>query len=106
MIRESDLGAWYREDRSGWRRMGGSRGRMEEVGRRRVAFEETLFGAMCVSFLRSLPGFAICAGTYLLTFCPPGPEDRENVISDKLRGMVSGFRSASHLRAAARSSSE
>jgi hypothetical protein len=42
----------------------------------------------------------------LFTFWPPGPEEREKVISDRWRGMVSGFRSASHLRAAARSSSE
>ena len=42
IINESDFGAWYREDRSGWRRMGGRRGRMEAVRRRRVAFEETL----------------------------------------------------------------
>ena len=46
------------------------------------------------------------AVAHLFTFCPPGPEDRENVISDRLRGIVSGFRAASHLRAAERSSSE
>ena len=51
-----------------------------------------------------LEGFARWA--CLFTFWPPGPEEREKVISDRLRGMVSGFRSASHLRAAARSSSE
>jgi hypothetical protein len=39
----SDLGAWYREDRTGWRRVGGKRGRREEVGMRSVAFEETLW---------------------------------------------------------------
>jgi hypothetical protein len=44
-------------------------------------------------------------GSYLFTFCPPGPEDREKVISHRLRGIVSGFRLASHLRAAERSSS-
>jgi hypothetical protein len=42
---------------------------------------------------------------YLFTFWPPGPEDLEKVISHRLRGIVSGFRLASHLRAAERSSS-
>jgi len=42
---------------------------------------------------------------YLFTFWPPGPEDREKVISHRLRGIVSGFRLASHWRAAERSSS-
>jgi hypothetical protein len=42
---------------------------------------------------------------YLFTFWPPGPEDLEKVISHRLRGIVSGFRLASHLRAVERSSS-
>lgn len=77
---------------------------MEEVGRRRVAFEETLLGIYSLAEVGL--DYEIQATPYLLTFWPPGPEDRENVISDRLRGTVSGFRSASHLRAAARSSSE
>lgn len=46
------------------------------------------------------------SGTHLLTFWPPGPEDREKVISQSECGIVSGLSSESHLRAAERSSSE
>lgn len=70
-----------------------------------MAFEETLrFGVSCCTGCSLLACYQ--RNFYLLTFCPPGPLDLENVISDRLRGMVSGFRSASHLRAAPRSSSE
>jgi hypothetical protein len=71
-----------------------------------VAFEETL-GWACwwVEVLGVGWSDFWSFGTYLFTFWPPGPEDREKVISHRLRGMVSGFRLASHLRAAERSSS-
>jgi hypothetical protein len=78
------------------------------VGRRRVALEETLVDACQQPDSKSenVSSDRFKRTPYLFTFCPPGPEERENVISDRLRGMVSGFRSASHLRAAIRSSSE
>jgi len=43
--------------------------------------------------------------TYLLTFCPPGPDDRLKLTSPMLRGMVSVSRFASHFLAASSSAS-
>lgn len=43
--------------------------------------------------------------THLFTFCPPAPDEREKETSQMLRGTVSALRLASHVRAAASSSS-
>ena len=45
-------------------------------------------------------------GAHLFTFWPPGPEEREKVISPMERGIVSAWRSESHLRAVLSSSSD
>ena len=103
MMRAEFLGAWYRDARRGACKIGGRSGRRLEVGRRRVALEETLGWGISLGVRGDRYGCG--TGTYLFTFWPPGPEDREKVISHRLRGMVSGFRLASHLRAAERSSS-
>ena len=72
------------------------------MGMRRVAFEETLWDV-----------YEFCGGggswgswgAYLLTFWPPGPLERLKEIWQMVRGIVSGFRFESQVRATDRSAS-
>ena len=64
-----------------------------------VAFELTLLP--CQSPFKSLT----IDDSYLLTFCPPGPDDLLNEISQRHLGMVSGPKVVIHCRHARISSS-